>query len=546
MWEWASDIVALFAENPLLQGIAIALSTFVLEDPTTIGSGLLVSQGKLHFMTAFIALTMGITVGDMGLYLIGRSMGWAAVEKGIVSASRIERAKGWFDRNLVLAIVFSRFVPGMRLPTYIAAGISRASGLKFLLVALTASVVWTLLLLLLIVEFGESVLPLFGEYKWYIAVAFILFLVLVQISVGRGWFSERSKTERTTSFYEFWPPWLFYIPVFCWYMLLSIRYFSLTLPTASNPSVYSGGLLYESKSSILELVSDEHRDLVAPYIVLERSSADAQTLAKTALKRIHGAGFGLPVVAKPDIGQRGAGVQPVRDEAKLIRYIENFPQNSKLMLQKLVEYENEAAVLYYVMPSQENGEISSVTLKYFPQVTGDGERTLEQLVRDDPRACKIAHIYLDRHDDRREQVLEKGENFLLVFSGSHCQGAVFKDGTDMVSPQMRETFGEIVSGMEEFYYGRFDLRFSSLEELKQGKGFQIVEINGAGGEPTHIWDASTPIWAAYGALFRQFSVLFRLGAANRRRGHKPIGPRRLIRDFRKFFFSIRPSYPKTS
>jgi len=63
--------------------------------------------------------------------------------------------------------------------------------------------------------------------------------------------------------------------------------------------------------------------------------------------------------------------------------------------------------------------------------------------------------------------------------------------------------------------GIFYIRFPDFTELQSGKGnFKIVEINGAGGEATSIWDSSTTLAHAYGTLMRQWAMLFKIGALN--------------------------------
>ena len=100
-------------------------------------------------------------------------------------------------------------------------------------------------------------------------------------------------------------------------------------------------------------------------------------------------------------------------------------------------------------------------------------------------------------------------------------GAIFRDGTALVTPAMEERFDAIARSIPEFWFGRFDVRFADFEALRRGEGFRIVELNGAGAESTHIWDSRTRLRDAYATLFRQYAALWRIGAENRRRGFRP-------------------------
>jgi hypothetical protein len=75
--------------------------------------------------------------------------------------------------------------------------------------------------------------------------------------------------------------------------------------------------------------------------------------------------------------------------------------------------------------------------------------------------------------------------------------------------------------MPEFHYGRFDLRFRSLQELRRGLAFKIFEVNGVGSEAIEVWDPARSLLDAYRTLLSQQALLFELGARNRERGFAP-------------------------
>ncbi|MBI1291611.1 D-alanine--D-alanine ligase [bacterium] len=357
--------------------------------------------------------------------------------------------------------------------------------------------------------------------------------------------ARASSSTPVVSRFEFWPAWLFYLPVAAHYTWLAIRYRSATLPSAANPSIYSGGICRESKSQILSLVGESQRHRVARWAVVRFAESPGRPPREIALEAMTAAGLSFPLVAKPDEGQRGDGVQLLRDEAALDRYLESFPPDVPLVLQALADLPHEAGVLYYRIPSEPKGRILSITLKELPSVTGDGKRTLRELILADERARLVPHLYFRRHAERLDQVVPAGKSIRLVFSGNHCQGAIFRNGTAEATDAMRDAMGAVADSMSEFYFGRYDIKFRDLESLKRGEDFLIVEINGASAESTHIWDASMTLWGAYRALFEQFSVLFRIGNENRRRGFKPIGGLAILKDFRTYLRQRR-QYPPTS
>ncbi len=349
------------------------------------------------------------------------------------------------------------------------------------------------------------------------------------------------------SFFEFWPMWAFYPPVMLYAAWLMLRYRGVLLPTVANPSFPGGGFYGESKAAILALAMQRTPEWVAPFIALKRphtEPADPTVECQAALAAMHRADLSLPVVAKPDLGCRGAGVKLVRTEAELGAYLQSFPLGATLLLQRLVPFEGEAGIFYCRRPGQAKGRIISVTLKYFPHVTGDGRRSLRQLILDDPRAGPLSHLYLRRHTARLEHVPAVGESIRLAFAGSHSRGAIFRNGTHLVTPEMEARFDAIAKRLPEFHFGRFDVRFADFAHVQRGHAFTIVEVNGAGAESTHIWDRQTTLPQAWAALMRQYRWLYEIGHANRARGFKPMRWTDFIRDYRREKW-LTPQYPAT-
>ena len=328
-------------------------------------------------------------------------------------------------------------------------------------------------------------------------------------------------TAGDISWFEFASPRWFYLPVYAYCAWLSLRYLGLRHPTNANPAIPFSGLVGESKSEVLSCVRAPSNALTARFIKVHRAEGGSEAAYSEALAGMQAARLTFPAVVKPDLGMRGAGVQVAKSEDALRAYIDAFPAGADFLVQELVDYEGEAGVFYVRHPDWEKGKIISLTLKYFPRVYGDGTKTLRELIMADPRAGKVPHLYTERFKDRLDTKLSDGESVRLAFAGNHCQGTIFRNGNDHITDAMVDTFDAIARDMGEFYIGRFDVRFDTFEGLKRGEGFKIIEVNGAGGESTHIWDARTRLRDAYKTLMRQFRHIYEIGAKNRRRGFRP-------------------------
>jgi hypothetical protein len=344
--------------------------------------------------------------------------------------------------------------------------------------------------------------------------------------------ARNGRSEKPVSFFEFWPGWVFYAPVVMFWLLQSLKYRSITLPALANPRITAGGICGESKNDILDLAGPVARPWIADYVGLTTSGhygGNDLALAEAAMAR---AGLAYPVVAKPDMSCNGVGVRVVNGSAELHAYLAAYPRACRLQLQALVTYEGEAGIFYIRHPGEKTGRITSVTLKYAPAVTGDGSSTIRALIAADSRLAAISHLLLPKLGSRAAQIPAAGEPVRLVFVGNHCRGSTFHDGIGFVTPALTARIDAIAKDVPELYFSRIDLRYHSLDDLRAGKNFRIIEINGSGSEATHIWDPAMTIREAYAAQFFHYGESFRIGAAIRARGLKPTGLLTLMRLWR--------------
>jgi hypothetical protein len=337
--------------------------------------------------------------------------------------------------------------------------------------------------------------------------------------------AQRRARDRQLSFFEFWPDWLFYSPIVLHWIALGIRYGDFSLPTAANPTMTAGGLCGESKIETLDQIAPPARDLLARYGSFVTHRWDAHVDTEAAERVMAAAGIDYPVVAKPDIACNGTGVRLIRDRADLYRYLAAFPRGERVLLQEYIADEGEAGIFYVRYPDEPEGRITSITLKHAPVVIGDGRSTLQQLVLADRRAGRVPQLYLPRLALRLHEVPRQGERVRLVFVGNHCKGSIFEDGTRLATPALMQAFEGVAQAMPAFHFGRIDVRFATLPRLVRGEGFRIIEINGVGSEATHIWDPHTTLREAWRAQFFHYGAAFRIGAANRARGHRSCGVR---------------------
>src|SRR5690606_14595360 len=123
----------------------------------------------------------------------------------------------------------------------------------------------------------------------------------------------------------------------------------------------------------------------------------------------------------------------------------------------------------------------------------------------DPRAIAIAAAYLEHNSATLDRVPAAGEEVQIVEIGTHSKGAVFLDGSHLLTNELEAAIDRVCRGYSGFCFGRFDLKAESAGHLTNGE-FKIVELNGVTSESTNIYDPKFTLFDAYRTLFRQWAI----------------------------------------
>jgi hypothetical protein len=322
--------------------------------------------------------------------------------------------------------------------------------------------------------------------------------------------------------WEFWPMCLFYAPVAAWVAALALRHGGLATVTAANPGMRDGGTVGESKYEILSALP---QDAIVPSAFVPPGPPAARLECLWAVVRQRG--WHLPLVLKPDVGQRGTGVRLVRTVPDATRYLAG--EAGAVLVQPYHPGPHEAGIFYCRHPAWTHGRILSITDKHVPVIVGDGQSTVEALVWSHPRYRFQADLFLERHRDARRRVLAAGERLPLGLAGNHAQGALFRDGMYLWTRDLEGRIDAIARAYPGLFVGRFDVRYTDVDAFRAGHDIAIVELNGATAESTDIYDPARSLLQAYRRLFQQWSLVFAIGAANRAAGAQITPLVRLVR-----------------
>ncbi|MFY0599926.1 MAG: ATP-grasp domain-containing protein [Cyclobacteriaceae bacterium] len=305
--------------------------------------------------------------------------------------------------------------------------------------------------------------------------------------------------------WEYWSFDTLYFPVKIYFTWLAIKNRSFFFFTSSNPTIDFGGMLGESKSKIFKLIPEEY------YPKTKLIPAGDLDAAQEFVKQL-----GYPVIAKPDIGERGKLVEKINDAEELLTYVSKCPVD--FLIQEMVDYPVELGVFYVRNPNEVSGKVTSIVQKKFLSVTGDGNLTVRELLKGNPRARLQLDFNHARFAHLMGMVPESGEEVRVESIGNHCRGTTFLDANSEIDEGLNQAIDRLSKQIDGFYFGRYDLRCASFDDLRALKNFKILELNGAGAEPGHIYQPGFSLLKAYKVLFWHFAKLSEISATNRRKG----------------------------
>ncbi|MGD9791631.1 MAG: alpha/beta fold hydrolase [Phycisphaerales bacterium] len=536
-WVEVLVIAAVCLRGPVLAGVVVSL---------------LIGRASLDPAVAAVGVMVGLVVESVGLWVVGRrSAGLMDVSWLGCVGPRVSGAD-WrlrMSRGVAIEVLQSTFETRSRRAS--AVGVGRATAGErdrggwivtvWLLVwrlmgsvvvgglAMVGAVIAVGVCKRLTIEWGVWGLLIQG----FVAAGTVG--LLVHVASWRGRARIKAWMGRLWR-HEYWPTWAWYMPVVPWAAWLAIRHRGALLPTCCNPGIeQGGGIAGESKHAIVQqfvqaghaVMASRGPGVLTAMLVEADESLERRVECALEAIRTEARLGGFPVIVKADKGERGHSVRLVRDETRLREVLGEI--SADVVVQAYHPGPHECGVLWVRHPGRREtdpgalGSIYAVTHKEFPVLVGDGVRTLEELILTHPRYRRQAGVFLDRFAAELSRVPGAGDEVRLAQAGNHAQGTLFRDGAHLVTPELSAAIDAMVRDFGGLDFGRFDLRYTSVEALREGREFGIVELNGLTSEPTNMYDPGrSPVWA-YGVLLGLWARMYALGADRRDRGARAMG-----------------------
>ncbi len=309
--------------------------------------------------------------------------------------------------------------------------------------------------------------------------------------------------------WEYWPMWTLYLSLAPWYLACSLRARSLGFFNAVNPSFKYGGMSPESK--------DEMHLLFPPGMLPKSILIKKGEPLPDIEKRVDEQNLAFPMIVKPDRGYRGKQVKLVRDLNELRQYAAGA--GFDFLIQEYIPLPLEIGVFYMRYPDQSQGFISGIVEKKGVTITGDGIHTAGQLVGKSYRYHPQSSWLEKENKSVWNTILGKDEQILLSPIGNHARGSTFYDSSHKASEKLNVVIDRLSQSIPGFYYGRYDIKFNSWEELENGLNFKVIELNGAFSEPTHIYDPGHSYLFGLKEMARHWRHMAKIARLNHNLGH---------------------------
>ncbi len=323
--------------------------------------------------------------------------------------------------------------------------------------------------------------------------------------------------------WEFWSFNSIYFWIMPIWFLLCLRARSFFFFSTSNPGFENGGFTGESKKDIHSILPI---DLYPPTMHFRYGTSSEKVISE-----LRESGFELPLIGKPDVGGRGRGIRFLYSEKDIVEYARNCTLDYHI--QSVIRWPNEVGIFYTRIPGETKGKITGLVKKEFLSITGDGQQTLIELIKNDKRSIMYLTYITQAHAGKLDMVIPCGERYVLSPYGNHARGSLFIDDTHLVDDELNQMMDKLAARIPDFHFGRVDIRYRDWESLKKGLDCTLIEVNGAGSEPTHIYDPRHSLFHAWKVIIQHWITLYKISKANHERGHRYMSFREGINMLRK-------------
>ncbi|WP_207819215.1 DedA family protein [Parashewanella curva] len=172
--------------------LGIVLFSYLLEDLAIVTAATLAVEQVMPTYAALLAIFVGISTGDFGLYFIGKTakkVRFLRYRLFRYHHARSMRRK--LHKQAFLTLFFIRFIPGLRAAGFTLSGFLDVPKIKFFIVVLTATALWTILVFGSFFQLGNAQLFQDNQTSWLLIPIGLCLILLLNKLVTKALFKVR-------------------------------------------------------------------------------------------------------------------------------------------------------------------------------------------------------------------------------------------------------------------------------------------------------------------------------------------------------------------
>lgn len=324
--------------------------------------------------------------------------------------------------------------------------------------------------------------------------------------------------------WEFLPSYIFDIPIYIYRMYLSIKSWSLMFFSNINPWMFFSWMAWYGKFDWLKRFDAN----LVPKTIFFSPDVSIQKIDE----KLREQNIDYPFIAKPDLWSTWRDVKKIRDTVEMRLYLENIKED--FLIQEFIDYPLEFWVFYYRLPCEERWHITWIVKKTFMFIQWDWKSKFRKLVFKHPRAKYYYRSFEKTFKSEREKVLEEGKTIQLNYLWNHVRGSAFYDSSNLINSELEKIFDDVSKQIDWFYFWRYDIKAKSEEDLYKWE-FKILELNGAGSLPMHVYDPNYGILKARRCFLHHRKIIYQISKINLDKWYKYMSLKEWLEIAKKFW-----------
>ncbi|AIW15519.1 membrane protein [Vibrio tubiashii ATCC 19109] len=177
--------------------IGIVLLSYLLEDLAIVTAATLAVEHLMPTSVALMAIFVGISTGDLGLYLMGKAA--QKVRFLRYRLFRYQRARSMqrkLHQQAFMTLFIVRFIPGLRTIGFTLSGFLDVPKIKFFIAVLTATGLWTALVFGSFFQLGNAQWLQDSQVSWLLIPLGLCLMLLLNKLITKTLLRDAYDTAR--------------------------------------------------------------------------------------------------------------------------------------------------------------------------------------------------------------------------------------------------------------------------------------------------------------------------------------------------------------